>query len=150
MAGQEDAQKALQSLTEDYQKIQEGWCNAPVLDFSLTDMKIFRPLSDLQSQILARQKLESQQSENTAVQSEFKTLSSDSQIYKLIGPVLLKQEKSDAVMSVEGRLEYIGKEIKRVEGQIAELQEKGEMVRGEVLRAQGQLQGQGGGQAGGG
>ena len=32
-------------------------------------------------------------------------------IYKLVGPVLLKQEKSDAEAIVKGRLDFIGKEM---------------------------------------
>ena len=42
---------------------------------------------------------------------EFKTLQDDSTIYKLVGPVLLKQDTSEAKSTVEGRLEYIGKEM---------------------------------------
>ena len=100
----------------------------------------FDVTADIQSTILARQKLESQHSENKAVQQEFATLASDSQIYKLIGPVLLKQDKNDAVMSVDGRLEFIEKEIRRIEGQISDLQEKGEKAKLEVLKVQSGLQ----------
>ena len=95
---------------------------------------------DLQSTILARQKLESQQTENKSVKAEFTSLSTDSQIYKLIGPVLLKQEKNEAMMSVDGRLEFIEKEIKRIEGQIGDLQEQGEKKKLEVLKVQSGLQ----------
>lgn len=42
---------------------------------------------------------------------EFASLDDDSKIYKLVGPVLLKQEKSEAVMAVDGRLEFIEKEM---------------------------------------
>lgn len=42
---------------------------------------------------------------------EFKSLDSDANIYKLVGPVLLKQDKSEAVMAVEGRLNFIEKEM---------------------------------------
>ena len=35
----------------------------------------------------------------------------DSNIYKLVGPVLLKQERSDALMAVNGRLDFIEKEV---------------------------------------
>jgi chaperonin cofactor prefoldin len=45
------------------------------------------------------------------VQSEFAELDDDSNIYKLIGPVLLKQDKTEAVMAVSGRLEFIEKEM---------------------------------------
>ncbi|KAL8951407.1 MAG: hypothetical protein Q9222_002628 [Ikaeria aurantiellina] len=86
-------QQTLQSLSDDYQKLQ-------------TD-----PSSDLQTQISSRQRLESQQQENLSVKKEFSTLSSDASIYKLIGPVLLKQEKGEAKTAVEGRLEFIEKEM---------------------------------------
>lgn len=59
----------------------------------------------------ARQKLESQQQENEGVQAEFAQLDDDSNIYKLVGPVLLKQEKTEATMAVKGRLEFIEKEM---------------------------------------
>lgn len=45
------------------------------------------------------------------MQSEFAQLDDDSNIYKLIGPVLLKQDKTEAVMAVSGRLEFIEKEM---------------------------------------
>lgn len=32
-------------------------------------------------------------------------------IYKLVGPVLLKQEKPEAESTVKGRLEFIGNEV---------------------------------------
>lgn len=32
-------------------------------------------------------------------------------IYKLIGPVLLKQDRSEAVLTVNGRVEFIEKEM---------------------------------------
>lgn len=42
---------------------------------------------------------------------EFASLDDDTNIYKLVGPVLLKQEKSEATMAVKGRLEFIEKEM---------------------------------------
>lgn len=42
---------------------------------------------------------------------EFSKLKDDETIYKLIGPVLLKQEKAEAESTVTGRLEFIGKEM---------------------------------------
>ena len=67
-------------------------------------------------------------------------MSSDSNIYKLIGPVLLKQDKTDATSAVEGRLEFIEKEIKRTEGRIRELQEGSERKRSEVMDLQQKMQ----------
>ena len=42
---------------------------------------------------------------------EFAGLKDDETIYKLVGPVLLKQEKVEAESTVSGRLEFIGKEV---------------------------------------
>lgn len=43
--------------------------------------------------------------------SEFASLDEESNIYKIVGPVLLKQEKNEAMMAVNGRLEFIEKEM---------------------------------------
>ncbi|GAQ04507.1 prefoldin subunit 6 [Aspergillus lentulus] len=113
-----DPQKQFQALSDEYQKLQ----------------------TDLEGFIDARQKLESQQQENKGVQGEFDKLDEDSKIYKIVGPVLLKQDKNEAVMAVNGRLEFIEKEIKRIEGQIKEAQEKAEKKRAEIVQFQTQLQ----------
>jgi chaperonin cofactor prefoldin len=42
---------------------------------------------------------------------EFSKLAEDANIYKLVGPVLMKQDRKDATMAVDGRLEYISKEM---------------------------------------
>ncbi|KAI4231798.1 MAG: hypothetical protein L6R40_007602, partial [Gallowayella cf. fulva] len=95
----------------------------------------------LQTQISTRQRLESQQQENLAVRKEFANLtSSPSTIYKLIGPVLLKQEKAEAESAVEGRLEFIEKEIKRVEKLIGDMQEQSEGKKMEVYQLQMKMQ----------
>jgi len=67
--------------------------------------------TELEGLIDARQKLESQQQENQGVQTEFNQLDDDANIYKLVGPVLLKQDKAEATMAVNGRLEFIEKEM---------------------------------------
>ncbi|OJJ51401.1 hypothetical protein ASPZODRAFT_127470 [Penicilliopsis zonata CBS 506.65] len=113
-----DAQKHLQGLTEEYQKLQ----------------------TELEGLIDARQKLESQQQENKGVQDEFASLDGDANIYKLVGPVLLKQDKSEAMMAVNGRLDFIEKEIKRIEDQIQESQEKSDKKRTEIVQFQTQVQ----------
>ncbi|KAJ9497311.1 Prefoldin subunit 6 [Exophiala xenobiotica] len=95
---------------------------------------------DLQTTIDARQRLEAQQQENKAVQQEFASLTEKAGIYKLVGPVLLKQAKTEAVSAVDGRLDYIGKEIIRTEDRIKELQEGAEKKRMELLQLQQKIQ----------
>lgn len=76
---------------------------------SLTKKK--KTFPELEGYVDARQKLESQEQENQGVQDEFASLNEESNIYKLVGPVLLKQDKTEAVMAVNGRLEFIEKEM---------------------------------------
>ncbi|KAI1609180.1 prefoldin beta subunit [Exophiala viscosa] len=114
----EDDRNKLQTLSEALQKFQD----------------------DLQGAVEARQKLEAQQQENKAVQKEFTSLVDAAGIYKLVGPVLLKQDKTEAVSAVEGRLDFIGKEITRTETRIKELQEGSEKMRMELMQLQQKLQ----------
>ncbi|CAG8378033.1 unnamed protein product [Penicillium salamii] len=113
-----DPQKQLQALSDEFQGLQ----------------------TELEGLVDARQKLESQQQENQGVQTEFAGLDDESNIYKLVGPVLLKQEKSEATLAVNGRLEFIEKEIKRIEGEIDATQTKSENKRTEIIQLQSQAQ----------
>ncbi|KAL8762019.1 MAG: hypothetical protein Q9184_001911 [Pyrenodesmia sp. 2 TL-2023] len=113
-----EAQQKLQTLSDEYQKLQ----------------------TDLQAQVSALHRLEAQHTENTSVRSTLSNHSENSAIYKLIGPVLLKQEKAEAESAVEGRLEFIGNEMKRVEKLIADMQEKSEGKKMEVYQLQMKIQ----------
>ncbi|KAK1067129.1 Prefoldin subunit 6 [Friedmanniomyces endolithicus] len=84
-----DQQKQYQALTDEYQGLQ----------------------TELTTVVTARQKLENQHTENKSVHKEFAGLADDAVIYKLVGPVLLKQDTSEAKSTVDGRLDYIEKEM---------------------------------------
>ncbi|XP_043113447.1 prefoldin subunit 6 isoform X2 [Puntigrus tetrazona] len=96
----------------------------------------------------ARQKLEAQLTENNIVKEELTMLDSQNTVYKLIGPVLVKQDLDEAKATVSKRLEYINGEIQRYETVLKEMERKSEQHR-EVLsslqqeyqRAQGQAVG---------
>ncbi|KAL2815533.1 Prefoldin [Aspergillus granulosus] len=113
-----DPQKQMQALSDEYQALQ----------------------TELDGLVDARQKLESQQQENKSVETEFNSLDDDANIYKQIGPVLLKQDKTEALMAVSGRLEFIEKEIQRIEGQIKDNQDKSDKKRTEIVQFQSQIQ----------
>ncbi|KAI0121783.1 Prefoldin beta-like protein [Daldinia grandis] len=117
-----EVQVRLQGLSEEFTKLQQ----------------------ELQTAVQSRQKLEAQKQENTNVQKEFERLKDGENIYKLVGPVLLKQDKIEAESTVNGRLEFISKELERTEDQIKELQEKIEKKKGEIIQAQAGLQAGGG------
>ncbi|KAG2161738.1 hypothetical protein VTO58DRAFT_109772 [Aureobasidium pullulans] len=113
-----EQQKQLQALSDEYTTLQ----------------------NELQTTVAARQKLESQQQENKGVKSEFANLDDDANIYKLVGPILLKQDATEAKSTVDGRLEFIDKEINRIEKQISDIQAKSEEKKMAVFQLQTDIQ----------
>src|SRR6266404_1464389 len=96
----------LQAASSDYQKLQ----------------------ADISNVVEARQRLDAQLSENELVKKgcrkrifcsmgsdsitqEFGTLSANNVVFKLVGPVLVKQDQAEAKSNVEKRLEFIGGEM---------------------------------------
>jgi len=65
-----------------------------------------------------------QLNENQIVKNEFDLLSDDSAIFKLIGPVLVKQESFEAKGNVEKRIEYLQKEEQRLKKRNEELEKE--------------------------
>uniref|UniRef100_A0A8C2FCV2 Prefoldin subunit 6 n=1 Tax=Cyprinus carpio TaxID=7962 RepID=A0A8C2FCV2_CYPCA len=118
--------KKLQSELEKYQQLQK----------------------DVSKSMSLRQKLEAQLTENNIVKEELALLDCQNTVYKLIGPVLVKQDLDEAKATVSKRLEYINGEIQRYETLLKEMERKSEQHR-EVLstlqqeyqRAQGQAVG---------
>ncbi|KAM5345927.1 hypothetical protein ACJ41O_011788 [Fusarium nematophilum] len=103
------------------------------------------PQAQLQTAVDSRQKLEGQKQENLGVQQEFDRLQDGETIYKLAGPVLLKQDKFEAENTVKGRLDFISSEISRLEGQIKETQDKLEKKKTEIIQIQAGAQAAAGG-----
>jgi len=58
-----------------------------------------------------QQLLMQQQSENEMVKQELVLLDDSAQVYKMVGPVLMKNETEDAKQTVESRLELITSEL---------------------------------------
>ncbi|NXO00602.1 PFD6 protein, partial [Rhinopomastus cyanomelas] len=114
----EPIQKRLQGELERYQQLQK----------------------DLSRSVSARQKLEAQLTENNIVQEELELLDSTNTIFKLLGPVLVRQDLEEAKSTVAKRLEYISGEIKRYEGQMEELERRSEQQRETLGRLQQELQ----------
>ncbi|KAB5589149.1 Prefoldin subunit 6 [Ceratobasidium theobromae] len=115
----------LQAATTEYQKLQN--------EKALFDQ-------DLQTAVETRQRLEAQQNENEAVKKEFSSLKSHNVVYKMIGPVLVKQDREEAKGNVDKRLEYIKGEISRVDDHIADLTKKSERKKTEIVTIQNVMQ----------
>ncbi|KAG7518781.1 prefoldin subunit 6 [Solea senegalensis] len=84
---------------------------------------------DVSKSMGARQKLETQLTENNIVKEELDILDSANTVYKLIGPVLVKQDPDEAKATVAKRLEYINGEIHRYETLLKDLEKKSEQQR---------------------
>ncbi|KAH3661225.1 hypothetical protein OGAPHI_006632 [Ogataea philodendri] len=92
--------------------------------------------SDLSDLVRARQKLETQFQENKIVKEEFDRLDDDAKIYKLVGPVLLPQDNSEANLNVDKRIEFITGDIARVEEKIQQHQKDLENIQSILVNAQ--------------
>ncbi|ANZ76518.1 BA75_03948T0 [Komagataella pastoris] len=99
-------------------------------NISLRFSKLQNELNDL---IKARQQLETQYQENKIVKEEFAKLDESSTVFKLIGPVLVPQDFNEADINVKKRIEFIEKEIKKVEGNIQDHQKNLESTRDELI-----------------
>eukprot|EP00124_Ichthyophonus_hoferi_P003464 Ihof_evm3s301 gene=Ihof_evmTU3s301 len=78
--------------------------------------------TNYQKIIQQRTQLESQLKENEIVREELGLLEDDATVYKMIGPVLVKQELTDSQQNVAKRIEFISKEIERMESTMRTLE----------------------------
>lgn len=83
----------------------------------------------LQDLLQSRTTLETQYQENKIVKEELDTLDSSSNVYKLMGPVLLKQDKEEAEDNVSKRIDFITAEIEKIEKSIKTTQAKMQSLR---------------------
>ena len=58
---------------------------------------------------------ENKKNENNIVKAELALLDDEDVVYKLIGPILVQQDISDAKLQVDSRIEIINKEIHKLE-----------------------------------
>ena len=65
--------------------------------------------------VVNKQKMQEQKSENEMVMQEFGMLGDDANVYKLVGPILAKQGLGECKENVEKRLEFINKEVVRLD-----------------------------------
>jgi len=95
--------------------------------------------SDLAVLVDKRTRLDAQLSENEMVKKEFVNLTPNNTIFKLVGPVLVPQDHTEARTNVETRLDFIRSEMKRVDTQIKDTEEQIEKKKLELVDLQAQL-----------
>jgi chaperonin cofactor prefoldin len=98
---------AIEGLAKGYQQLQKG------TDFQFIQTILLHNsyYSDRSKMSNALAKLAQQENENELVLNELKLLGDDSAVYKLVGPVLIKQDLDEARSNVEKRLQFIGDEM---------------------------------------
>jgi prefoldin beta subunit len=90
----------------------------------------------MQKLVKAKQSLSEKKHENELVKLELDILTDEDTVYKLVGPILAKQDPVEAKANVEKRLEYLTKEIYRVEGLMEDFGKKMEEKRQEFINMQ--------------
>ncbi|BBN04604.1 prefoldin beta subunit [Marchantia polymorpha subsp. ruderalis] len=81
-----------------------------------------------------------QHGENEMVQKELELLDDEANVFKLIGPVLVKQDLVEAKANVSKRIEYITAELKRLDVTLKNLEESQTSKREEVMKLQQRIQ----------
>ncbi|KAJ7968931.1 Prefoldin subunit 6 [Quillaja saponaria] len=87
-----------------------------------------------------RKKYTIQLGENELVLKELDLLKEDANVYKLIGPVLVKQDLAEANANVRKRIEYISAELKRLDATLQDMEEKQNSKKETILKLQQRMQ----------
>ncbi|GMH33021.1 hypothetical protein BSKO_00855 [Bryopsis sp. KO-2023] len=95
---------------------------------------------DIQKNHQTRQQLIQQKSENEMVLEELALFSDDANVYKLIGPALIKQDPIEAKANVSKRIEFISGELDRLDNQLKSLETKANQRQEEILKMQKKIQ----------
>jgi len=102
-----------------------------------TELKTLQSIgTKLQELMVPRSKLLSQKNENDMVKKEMDLLDDSAVVFKLVGPVLVKQELDDAKLNVANRLKYITAELDKIEKQAKDLETAQRASRDKVMQLQ--------------
>ncbi|KAF5782896.1 putative prefoldin beta [Helianthus annuus] len=118
MAAVRELQKDLEAKANDLSKIQK----------------------DISKNHQVRKKYTIQLGENELVLKELDLLNDDANVYKLIGPVLVKQDLAEANANVRKRIEYISAELKRLDSTLQDLEEKQNSKKEAMFKLQQRIQ----------
>eukprot|EP00894_Picocystis_sp_ML_P002290 jgi/Pico_ML_1/52807/g3461.t1 len=94
---------------------------------------------EAQSCFERRQKYSQQLNESEMVLKELELLDDEANVYKLVGPALIKQDLVEAKSNVSKRVEYIKNEMNRIENTVKGIESKQSQMQEEILGLQQQL-----------
>lgn len=105
------------------------------------EMARYRTLQEeVQAFATQRQQFAQQANENNMVKQELDLLDDDAKVYKLIGPVLLKQDVNEAKSNVKKRLEFINNELEKVNNKIEHKEKEAVEIRKNISQMQMEMQ----------
>ncbi|VVA93025.1 unnamed protein product [Arabis nemorensis] len=78
--------------------------------------------------------------ESSDKEEELDLLEEDANVYKMIGPVLVKQDLAEANANVRKRIEYISAELKRLDAILQDMEEKQISKRDAIVKLQQRVQ----------
>ena len=89
------------------------------------EVKALRGIQAQMQQVASQQEtLMTQQNENQLVMKELELIKGDRPVYKLVGPVLVKQDLAEAKDTITKRLEYIKKQMVEREAHLRTLSQQ--------------------------
>ncbi|KAK4589233.1 hypothetical protein RGQ29_020007 [Quercus rubra] len=109
-------------------------------DFEAKSNDLSKLQKDISKNHQVRKKYTIQLGENELVLKELDILNEDANVYKLIGPVLVKQDLAEANANVRKRIEYISAELKRLDGNLQDLEEKQNSKKEAIFKLQERIQ----------
>ncbi|XP_065637181.1 prefoldin subunit 6 [Quercus suber] len=109
-------------------------------DFEAKSNDLSKLQKDISKNHQVRKKYTIQLGENELVLKELDILNEDANVYKLIGPVLVKQDLAEANANVRKRIEYISAELKRLDGTLQDLEEKQNSKKEAIFKLQERIQ----------
>jgi len=89
-----------------------------------------------------RQQLDGQLNENSIVKEELALLKPSGEVYKMVGPILLRQDHTEAKENIDKRMSYIKNELQRIDDRVHTLEETQDKYRESLTKLQQQYQAQ--------
>ncbi|GMH50162.1 hypothetical protein TL16_g00706 [Triparma laevis f. inornata] len=87
-----------------------------------------------------QQTLMQQLNENDMVKTELDRLGENDVVYKMVGPVLIKHELSEAKTTVEKRLEFITSDLGKVEATAGQKEQEAQEIAAGIQKKQQEMQ----------
>ena len=105
------------------------------------EMEVYRGLqAEMQKLATARQSMISQVNENGMVKQEMDLLEEGATLFKLVGPILVKQPLDEAKANVEKRLEFIKAELEKVQDNITAKETESNEQKEKIMALQREMQ----------